>query len=198
MPADKKPVQVDESKHFVDYEGTKIEIPKPINDMTQADWVRLTSSPRSSLHDVVVEHQSFLGLHVTLKDKNYIPMWLYSAGREADIPRAFDTLERAVNMGAQLISTLDDIELAGSNLKLSADGHIHKDDVVLAKVPIVAYYALQAQYIRRSQASIEYKSVVGKAYEGNDMPHYIKGNKDLPLYEAQEHSVSYLDRPTFR
>lgn len=197
MPADKKPVQVSPDKHFVEYEGTSIEIPKPLKEMTQGDWVRLTSSPRSALNSVVVEHQSFVGLHVTLKDKNYIPMWLYCAGHDADIPRAFDTLERAVNMGAQLISSLDDIEMAGSHLRLSADGHIHKDDVVLAKVPIVAYYALQAQNIRRSQASIEYKSVEGKAYEGIDMPHYIKGNKDIPVYETTEHTVSYQDRPRF-
>ena len=197
MPPEKKPIQVTADKHFVDYEGTKIEIPKKLEDMTPADWGRLAASPRSSLSQVVVENQSFLGLHVTLKDKNYIPMWLYCAGRDADIPRAFDTLERAVSMGAELISTLDDIEMTGSQLKLSADGHIHKDDVVLAKVPIVAYYALQAQNIRRSQASIEYKNVEGKAYEGIDMPHYIKGNKDIPVYETTEHSVQYQDRPRF-
>ncbi|MHB1952822.1 MAG: hypothetical protein ACYCOU_03655 [Sulfobacillus sp.] len=197
MPADKKPVQVTEDKHFVDYEGTKIELPKPISEMTEGDWVRLASFAGSSLNRVEVSNQSFLGLHVTLKDKNYIPMWLYCAGRDADIPRAFDTLERAINMGAELISTLDDIDLAGSSLRLSADGHIHKDDVVLAKVPIVAYYALQAQNIRRSRSSIEYKSVENKAYEGIDMPHYVRGNKDIPVYEATEHSVQYQDRPRF-
>lgn len=192
-----RPVQVSPDKHFVEYESTKIEIPKPIDQMTQADWVKMTTSPRSSLNNVVVEHQSFLGLHVVLKDKNYIPMWLYAAGRGADIPRAFDTLERAVNMGAQLVSTLDDIETSGSRLSLSADGHIHKDDVVLAKVPIVAYYALQAQYIRKSNAAIEYKAVEAKAYEGNDIPTYIQGNKDIPVYESTEHNVSYQDRPRF-
>jgi hypothetical protein len=191
-----KPVQVTEDKHFVDYEGTKIELPRPLAEMTEEDWIRMSTSPRSSLSQVIVEHQSFLGLHVVLKDKNYIPMWLRDTSR-SDMPRAWDTLERAVSMGAQLISTLDDIELSGSRLELSADGHFHKDDVVLAKVPIVAYYALQAQYIKRSRAAIEYKSVEGKAYEGNDMPHYIRGNKEMPLYEATEHTVSYQDRPRF-
>jgi hypothetical protein len=191
-----KPVQVTEDKHFVDYEGTKIELPRPLAEMTEEDWIRMSTSPRSSLSQVIVEHQSFLGLHVVLKDKNYIPMWLRDTSR-SDMPRAWDTLERAVSMGAQLISTRDDIELSGSRLELSADGHFHKDDVVLAKVPIVAYYALQAQYIKRSRAAIEYKSVEGKAYEGNDMPHYIRGNKEMPLYEATEHTVSYQDRPRF-
>lgn len=194
---EKKPVQITPDKHFVDYEGTKIELPKPLEQMTQNDWVRMSTSSRSALNDVIVEHQSFLGLHVVLKDKNYIPMWLYCARQENDIPRAFDMLERAVTMGATLVSTADDIEASGSRLQLSADGHFHKDDVVLAKVPIVAYYALQAQYIRKSNAAIEYKSVEAKAYEGNDIPTYLKGNRDIPVYEATEHNVSYQDRPRF-
>lgn len=196
MPFEKKPVQVSQDKNFVEFEGTIIELPKPLAAMTQADWIRLTASPKSSLSQVVIEHQSFLGLHVTLKDKNYLPMWLYCANKDADIPRAFDTMERAISMGAQLVSTLDDLETGAGKFQLSADGHIHKDDVILAKVPIVAYYALQAQNIRRSKAAIEYKSVEGKAYEGLDMPHSIQGNKEVPVYEATEHSVQYRDRIT--
>jgi len=196
MPPEKKPIQVSADKHFVEYEGTSIEIPKPLEDMTQQDWSRLASGPKSPLRAIHVDNQSFLGLHVVLKDKNYMPVWLYAGGERAGVPRAFDSLERAVNMGAQLVSTLDDI-LTPNHFTLGADGHIHRDDVVLAKVPIVAYYALQAQNINKANGAIEYQAAEGKAYENIDMPHFIKGNREVPVYEATEHSVQYQDRPRF-
>jgi hypothetical protein len=196
MPPEKKPVQVSPDRHFVEYEGTAVEIPKPIQEMTQADWTRLASGERSPLRKIQVENQSFLGLHVVLKDKNYVPVWLYAGNRNGDIPRAFDTLERAIAIGAQLVSTLDDIDVP-NHFQLSADGHIHRDDVVLAKVPIVAYYALQAENIRKSKAAIEYKASEGKAYENVDGPHYVKGNIELPVFQSTEHSVQYQDRPRF-
>ncbi len=196
MPIEKKPVQISPDKHFVEYEGTSIELPKPIEEMTQGDWTRLAANPRSQFRNITVNHQSFVGLHVTLKDKNYIPIWLYVA-KNPEIPRAFDTMERAIQMGAQLVSDLDEIESSGTRFSLSADGHIHRDDVVLAKIPIVAYYALQAQNIRRSQGAIEYQSVESKAYENIDMPHFVKGNREVPVYEATEHTVQYQDRPRF-
>ena len=196
MPPEKKPVQVSPDRHFVEYGGTSIEIPKPINEMTPQDWLRMSTNPKSSLRKIHVDNQSFVGLHVVLKDKNYIPIWLYAGSQKSEVPRAFDMMERAINMGAQLISDLDDIE-APSNLRLGADGHIHRDDVILAKIPIVAYYALQVQNISKSKQAIEYKSAEGKAFEGVDMPHYIKGNKEVPLFETTEHQVQYQDRPRF-
>ena len=196
MPPEKKPVQITADRHFVEYEGTAIEIPKPIAEMTQADWVRLSSGEKSPLRKIRVDNQSFLGLHVVLKDKNYVPVWLYAGNRNGEIPRAFDTMERAIAIGATLVSTLDDIDVP-NHFELSADGHIHRDDVVLAKVPIVAYYALQAENIRKSKAAIEYQSVEGKAFENIDMPHFVKGNRQVPVYEATEHSVEYQDRPRF-
>jgi hypothetical protein len=197
MPVEKKPVQVSPDKHFVEYEGTSIEIPKPLEQMTEKDWVRLASGSKSPFRKISVDNQSFLGLHVVLKDKNYIPVWLYDGPRRSEVPRAFDTLERAVNMGAELVSTTDDIEIP-HGISLSADGHIRRDDVVLAKVPIVIYYALQAQNIRKSKTAIEYKSSEERAYEGVDLPRSIgHGNKSVPVYESTEHSVQYQDRPRF-
>lgn len=192
----KEPVQVSMDQNFVEHNGTSIQIPKPLAEMTQQDWIRMATGPKSPLQGVTVDNQSFLGLHVVLKDKNYIPIWLYAGGQRDDIPRAFDTLERAVAMGATLVSSLDEIQ-APNHFQLSADGHIHRDDVVLSKMPIVSYYALQAQNIRKSKSAIEYQSAENKAYEGVDMPHFVKGNKAAPLYEATEHSVEYQDRPRF-
>ena len=62
MPPEKKPVQITADRHFVEYEGTAIEIPKPIAEMTQADWVRLSSGEKSPLRKIRVDNQSFLGL----------------------------------------------------------------------------------------------------------------------------------------
>ena len=194
--ADKNPVQVSPDKHFVEYNKTMIQIPKPIEQMSNDDWMRLALGEKSTFNQVEIDHQSFIGLHVVLKDKNYLPVWLYDSRGKNDIPRAFDTLERAIQLGAQLISSIDDIE-APKTLRASADGHFHRDDVILAKIPIVAYYAMQRDNVRRSQSSIEYQAAEGKAFEAVDMPHYIKGNKEAPLYEATEHSVKYQDRPRF-
>ncbi len=192
-----KPVQVSPDKHFVEHDGTMIEIPRPLEEMTQADWVKLALGPKSPLNSVVIDNQSFLGLHVVLKDKNYIPIWLYAGGQRDDIPRAFDTLERAIAMGATLVSSEDEIQTPVGRFQFSADGHIHRDDVVLAKVPVVSYYALQAQNIRKSKSAIEFQSAESKAYEGVDMPKHIKGNRTAPIYEATEHTVQYQDRPRF-
>jgi len=196
MPPEKTPVQVSPDKHFVEYDGTVIELPKPANEMTQQDWMRMATTERSPLRRLEIDNQSFLGLHVVLRDKGWMPMWLRDTSR-SEVPRAFDTMERAIQMGAQLVSTLEDIQ-APTSFILSADGHIHRDDVVLAKIPCVVYWSLQAQNIRKSKSAIEYKSVEGKAYEGIDMPHALgKGNKQVPLYETTEHSVEYQDRPRF-
>lgn len=196
--ANDKAIKVSPDKHFVEHNGTSIEIPKPLESMTPNDWLRMATGKKSPLHAVTVDNQSFLGLHVVLKDKNYIPIWLYAGAQRGDVPRAFDTLERAVNMGCQLVSTLDDIDDRFRNrFSFSADGHIHRDDVVLAKIPIVAYYALQAQNIQKSKAAIEYQSVESKAYENIEGSHFVKGSKELPVYEATEHSVQYQDRPRF-
>ncbi len=197
MPPAQKPVQVTPDKHFVDYEGTKIQIPRPLEEMTPADWTRMAAAPKSDLRKVSISNQSFMGLHVVLKDKNYIPIWLYTGGQRHDrTPRSFDTMERAIQMGATLVSSLDELDdSCRSRYGLNgADGHIHRDDVVLAKMPIVQYYALQAESIRRSRANIELQSAESKAYENVDMPHYIKGNKEQPVFEATEHSVQYQDR----
>jgi hypothetical protein len=197
MPPAQKPVQVTPDKHFVDYEGTKIQIPRPLEEMTPNDWNRLSANPRSDLRKVSITNQSFQGLHVVLKDKNYIPIWLYTGGQRGNAaPKSMDSMERAVQMGAQLVSTLDDLDdsCQGRFAIGGADGHIHRDDVVLAKMPIVQYYALQADSIRRSRANIELQSAENKAYENVDMPHYIKGNKEHPVFEATEHSVQYQDR----
>jgi hypothetical protein len=196
MPAP-KPVQVEGS--FVEHNGTRIQLPKPLEQMTQDDWTRMSSNPRSELRKVSITNQSFQGLHVVLKDKNYIPIWLYTGGQRKETPRNFDSLERAVQMGAQLVSTVDDLDdVCRDRYSCSgADGHIHRDDVVLAKMPIVQYYALQAESIARSRRAIEYQSVEGKAYEGVDVPKYVKGSKEVPTYEATEHTVKYQDRPTF-
>src|ERR1700734_550463 len=165
MPAEKKPVQVSIDGNWVEYEGAAIEIPKPVDQMTPEDWTRMASAKNSVLRQIVIDNQSFIGLHVTLKDPLWMPLWLYDSRSSDRIPRAFDTMQRAINMGAQLISTLDDIMQAPGNYQLGADGHIHKDDVVLAKMPKVAYYAMQAQNIQRSMQAIEYQNVEGKAYE---------------------------------
>lgn len=192
----KTAVQVSPDKHFVEYDGTSIELPKPVESMTQDDWIALAGQRRSPLRKVSIENQSFLGLHVVLKDKNYIPVWLYAGSRASETPRAFDTMERAKRMGATLVSSQDEIEIP-SDTVFSADGHVHRDDVILAKVPIVAYYALQAQNLQKSKAAIEYQAVESRAYEGIDMPHFIQGNREEPLYQASEHTVRYQDRLKF-
>lgn len=195
MPEEKKPVQVSPGKNFAEYEGTSIALPKPIEQMTEQDWVKIALGSKSQLRKISVDNQSLLGLHVVLKDKNYRPVWLYDSRGKDDIPRAFDMLERAINMGAQLC-TIDDIEVPCS-FRASADGHIHRDDVILAKIPHVVYWSLQSQFMQDSRARLEYQSVEGKAYEGNDVPRYIKGNKDVPIFETTEHRVDYQDRPKF-
>jgi hypothetical protein len=190
------PVKV-ENKSFIDFQGTKIELPKPVDQMTPNDWTRLAVAKKSPLGKIQIDGQSFQGLHVVLKDKNYLPIWAYAGTRRVETPRAFDTLERAMQMGAQFAHTDDLDERSAQRFELGADGHIHRDDVVLIKVPVVAYYALAAQNLRKSTQSIEYQSQESKAYEGIDMPHYVKGNKDAPLYETTEHTVQYQDRPRF-
>lgn len=199
MPPAQKNIQVDANKHFADYEGTKIQIPKPLEEMTGEDWGRLAYGSKSPLLKVPVSNQSFHGLRVVLKDKNYIPMWLYTGGQrsESKVPRAYDPMERAVSMGATLVSSIDELDEESARYyqgTQSADGHFHRQDVVMAKIPIVAYYAIQAQSIEKSRKAVEYQSTESKAFEGVDMPHYVKGNKEAPLFEATEHSVQYQDR----
>lgn len=198
MPVEKKPVQVQDSAlgHFVDYEGTKIQIPKPVEQMTPGDWVKLATGKKSPLRDVAIDNRSFLGLHVVLRDKNMIPIWLHASGLSSDIPQAYDQARNAIQAGA-ILCTLDDIE-APNNFKASVDGHIRRDDVILAKIHCVAYWGMKGDEIRRSKASIEYQSAEGKAFEAmGDQPHFIKGNKDVPVFETTEHQVQYQDRPRF-
>lgn len=194
-----KPITVDaESKHFIEQDGVKIELPKPADQMSQGDWVRLASGKNSPLRKVPINSQTFTFLHVSLREKgNYLPIWLY-AGADKGGGRALDGFERAIQMGARA-ATLEDLDEA-SKAKYSgsedAGGHIRVMDVMLAVCPIVTYYAMQADHIRRSNDSIQYQSQEAKAYEGWDMPHEIKGNKDAPIYQTNEHNVRYSDRPS--
>lgn len=195
MPPTQKPVQVDPNMNFIDYEGTKIQLPKPLEQMTSDDWVRISTSPRSPLHAVKIDNTSFSGLDVALDNKNYIPQWLY-AGHRAGTADAFDPMERSIQMGS-VLCTIDDLDetskrrFAGS---VSADGHIRRNDVILAKIAIIKYWKIKASDIQKSNDAIEYQSVEGKAFENIDGPHYIKGNKEQPLFQATEHQVKYQDR----
>lgn len=197
MPAEKAPAKVSPDGHFIEYEDTRIQIPKPIEEMTTEDWVKFSSAPNSPLRHVVIDNQSFVSLHVKLKDPHYMPIWLRDTSRSSERGTVLDAMQRAIGFGAQLISTLDDIEVAAANYQLGADGHIHKDDVVLAKIPKVAYYTMQYQHTRRSNAAIEYQNVVGKAYEGVDMPPNVRGNQSEPLFATTEHIVDYQERVRF-
>lgn len=198
MPVENKPVQVQETSlgNFVDFEGTKIQLPKPLEKMSHQDWIHLATGKKSPLQDLAIDNRSFLGLHVVLKDKNMIPIWLHASGLASDIPQAYDQARNAIQAGA-ILCTLDDIE-SPDTFKASADGHIHRDDVVLAKMHLVAYWGIKGEEIRRSKTSIEYQSAEGKAFEAmGDQPHHVVGSKNVPVFEATEHQVQYQDRPRF-
>lgn len=196
-----KPLTVDgESKHFIEQNGVKIELPKPADQMTSGDWTRIAAGKNSPLRKVPINSQTFTFLHVALKEKgNYIPIWLYAGGKDGGSGgRALDSFERAIQMGARA-ATIEDLDEASQQKysgSVDAGGHIRVMDVMLSICPIVTYYAMQADHIRRSNDSIQYQSQEAKAYEGWDMPHEIKGNKDAPIYQTNEHSVRYSDRPS--
>jgi hypothetical protein len=198
MPVEKTPIQVQKTElgNFVDYNGTKIQIPKPIEQMTPSDWSNLALGRNSPLKKIVVDNRSFMGLHVVLKDKNMVPIWLHASGLAKDIPMAYDQARNAIQSGA-VLCTKDDIEIP-ENPYVSADGHIHRDDVVLAKIHVLQYWGIKSAEVGRANSRIEYQSAEGKAFEAiGDQPRHVAGNRDVPVFETTDHQVQYQDRPKF-